>query len=389
MTTSSWTISRCRDRLTRLAGSRQDATSFRHETIAELKRVVGFDGWCWASIDPLTGVTTTGLADNPAMIGTVRQMFELQYSTGDVNDYRDLARCNGVGRLFAATEGDPARSRRWTRLLGPSGLGDELRAALAERGRCWGHLAFYRDSDSPAFTATHAGLFAPLLRRWAARQRREVQSRLSAAPVTGAVAGHAVLILDASGTLVAQSERAGRLLAALPDRLGSGGPPLVVTALAAWLTVHTQQAASAPVPVCDSSGRWQIVQAHRLDGTLTPGSIAITLTVAVPAQLASLTMAAAGLTAREQDIASLVLAGLTTAQVAAAAHVAPCTVQDHLRGVFSKLAVADRHQLTARLLYGPPDTADGATSSAHRLERLAESQGPRTERRARLDRIVM
>lgn len=358
VTTSSWTISRCRDRLTRLAGTRQDAASFRQETIAELKRVVGFDGWCWASTDPLTGVTISGLADNPAMVGTVRQMFELQYSAGDVNDYRDLARHHGLGRLFAATGGNPARSRRWAQLLGPCGIGDELRAALTERGRCWGHLALYRSSDSPAFAATHAGLFAPLLQGWAARQRREVQRQLDvapAAPVTGAAAGQAVLILDASGKLVAQSEAAGRLLAALPDRPHPSGPPLVVTALVAWLTIHTHRAASQPVLVCDTAGRWQIVQAHRLNGAVTPGSMAITLAAAVPAQLASLTMAAAGLTARERDIAALVLAGLNTKQVAAAAHIAPATVQDHLRGVFRKLSVTDRHQLTARLLNQPPD----------------------------------
>ncbi|MGH3304267.1 MAG: helix-turn-helix transcriptional regulator [Streptosporangiaceae bacterium] len=234
---------------------------------------------------------------------------------------------------------------------------------MTEAGRCWGHLVLYRDSDSPAFTATHAGVLAPMLREWAARQRREVQGQLAgpAAPVPDAAAGQAVLLLDASGRLVAQSELAGRLLAALPHRLNGGDPPLVVTALAAGLTVHPQRAASEQVPVCDATGRWQIVQAHRLDGAVAPGTIAITLTVAVPAQLAPLTMAAAGLTARERDIAALVLAGLTTTQVAAAAHIAPSTVQDHLRGVFRKLAVTDRHQLTARLLNRPPDSAGNAT----------------------------
>lgn len=363
--TSSWAVSRCRDRLTRLASTRQDAASFRQETMAELKRVVGFDGWCWSSTDPLTGVTITGLADNPAMVGTIRQLFELEYSADDVNEYRDLALHNRVGRLFAATGGNPAHSRRWAQLLGPSGVGDELRASLTDRGRCWGHLALYRSSDSPAFTATHAGVLAPMLRGWAARQRCEVQRQLAdapAAPVTDAEAGQAVLLLDVSGKLVAQSELAGRLLTALPGRPYPGGIPLVVTVLAAWLTVYPHRAGSEPVPVCDTTGRWQIAQAHRLNGTVAPGSIAITLTVAAPAQLASLTMAAAGLTTRERDIAALVLAGLTTTQIAAAAHIAPCTVQDHLRGVFRKLAVTDRHQLTARLLYRPPDSADEATS---------------------------
>lgn len=365
--TSSWTLSRCRDRLTRLAGTGQDTASFRHETIGELKRVVGFDGWCWSSTDPLTGVTVTGLADNPAMTGTIRQLFELECTAADVNAYRDLARRrSGPRRLFAATGGDPGRSRRWTQLLGPCGVGDELRAALTERGRRWGHLVLYRGSDSPAFTATHAGVLAPMLRLWAARQRREVQGQLTArrppAQDREESGGQAVLLLEASGRLVAQSEPAGPLLAALPGQLSGADPPLMVTALAAWLSVQTRRAASEQVPVCDTTGRWQVVQAHRLDGTIAAGTIAITLTVATAGQLAPLAMAAAGLTAREQHIATLILAGLTTPQVAAAAHIAPSTVQDHLRAVFRKLAVPDRHQLTARLLNRPPDAAGQVTS---------------------------
>ncbi len=203
LVTSSWTISRCRDRLTRLAGTHQDAASFRQETIAELRRVVGFDGWCWSSTDPLTGMTITCLADNPALTGKVRQLFELEYDAGDVNAYQDLARHCSPARLFAATGGNPGHSRRWAQLLGPSGVGDELRAPLTERGWRWGHLVLYRASDSPGFTATQLGVLAPMLRQWAARQRREVQGQLAAGPPTpvpDAAADQAVLLLDSGST---------------------------------------------------------------------------------------------------------------------------------------------------------------------------------------------
>lgn len=354
--TSNLAITRCRDRLTRLAGTRLDSASFRRETIGELKHVIGFDGWCWSSTDPLTGVPTTGLADNPSMKGAQRQLFELEYSPGDINDYRGLARVKGLGRLFAATGGNPERCRRWSELLGPSGVGDELRATFAERGKCWGHLVLYRASDGRPFTAADAAVLGPLLRDWAARHRHEVQAALASSPpasIPDAEAGQAVVLLDASHKPVAHSEQAARLLATLPHRPERDDPPLVVTALAAWLTACGQRAASPPVPVFDTTGRWQIVQAHRLDGAVAPDTIALTLAVATPAQLAPLAMAAAGLTPREQEITALVLAGLPTTEIAAAAHIAPCTVQDHLRGVFRKLAVADRHQLTARLLHRP------------------------------------
>lgn len=355
---SSFAVTGCRDRLARLAATGADGTAFRGQAIGELKRVIGFDGWCWAVIDPLTGVTTAGLADNPSMNGTVRQLLELEYGGSDVNGYRDLAGHRRVGRLIAATRGNPARCRRWVRLLGPRGVGDELRVTFAERGLSWGHLALYRGSDSRPFTAADGRVFAPLLRSWAARHRHEVQAALGSSPsVTTAEpdAGQAVLLLTATGRLLAESELAGRLLGALPHRTGPGQPPLVVTAVAAWLTARPHRGASPAVPICDTTGRWQIVQAHRLDGAVAPGTIAITLAAATPAQLAPLAMTAAGLTPREREIAALTLTGLPTAQIAAAAHLSPYTVQDHLRAVFRKLAVTGRHQLTAQLLNQPPD----------------------------------
>lgn len=230
-----------------LAGTRADSTAFRGEAIGELTRVIGFDGWCWASVDPLTGVTTAGLADNPSMNGTIRQLFELEYGGCDVNGYPDLARHRQVGRLIAATRGEPARCRRWAALLGPRGVGDELRVTFADRGRSWGHLALDRGSDSRPFTAADARIFAPLLRSWAARHRHEVQAALSTPPsatTTGPEAGQAIVLLTAAGGLLAQSQLAGQLLGALPHRPGPGQPPQVVTALAAWLTARTHDGAS-------------------------------------------------------------------------------------------------------------------------------------------------
>lgn len=350
--TSVLASARGRDRLSRLASTRADRAAFRGEAISELKRVIGFDGWCWASTDPLTGLTTAALADNPSMNGTIRQLFELEYGPADVNGYRELARRRQVGRLLAATQGNLAGCRRWVTLLGPRGVGDELRVTFADRGQCWGHLALYRGSDGRAFTAADGRVLAPLLRSWAARHRQEAQAALGSgpsAPTSGPEAGQAVLLLTATGALVAQSELAGRLLDALPHRTGPGRPPLVVTALAAWLSARPDQGTSPAVPVCDAAGRWQRVQAHRLDGAVAPGTVAITLAAATPAQLAPLAMVAAGLTARERQIAALALTGLPNTQIAAEASISPYTVQDHLRSVFRKLAVTGRHQLAARL----------------------------------------
>ncbi|HWE54618.1 MAG TPA: helix-turn-helix transcriptional regulator [Acidimicrobiales bacterium] len=59
---------------------------------------------------------------------------------------------------------------------------------------------------------------------------------------------------------------------------------------------------------------------------------------------------ALGLTAREADVARLVLTGATNGQIAERLGVAPATVKKHLDNIYAKLGVGGRRQLTAIVL---------------------------------------
>lgn len=63
-------------------------------------------------------------------------------------------------------------------------------------------------------------------------------------------------------------------------------------------------------------------------------------------------LAAYGLTARELDIARLVLRGEPTTAIAGSLHISSHTVQDHLKSVFDKIGVHSRRDLVGRLLAG-------------------------------------
>ncbi|WP_320669781.1 helix-turn-helix transcriptional regulator [Patulibacter defluvii] len=67
-------------------------------------------------------------------------------------------------------------------------------------------------------------------------------------------------------------------------------------------------------------------------------------------------LAAAGLTAREAEVAALVAGDLTDAEIGRALHVSPHTVRQHLKSVYRKLEVRSRVGLTRRWLGadGPP-----------------------------------
>ena len=112
-------LSRCRERLERLSRSTLDGDSIKRETIVELKRVIGFDRWCWIGADPDALVALSGIAEHDYGPGVARAL-ELEYSGSDFAAMDVVARrATPSGSLSAETAGDLARSPRWDEILRP------------------------------------------------------------------------------------------------------------------------------------------------------------------------------------------------------------------------------------------------------------------------------
>ena len=77
--------------------------------------------------------------------------------------------------------------------------------------------------------------------------------------------------------------------------------------------------------------------------------IAVTIEPATGDHLLGLLLAAYGLTAREREICREVIAGHSTADIAARLFISANTVQDHLKSIFAKVGVRSRGELVARL----------------------------------------
>ena len=72
------------------------------------------------------------------------------------------------------------------------------------------------------------------------------------------------------------------------------------------------------------------------------------LRAAAPAETLEMLCSAYGLTARERQIVSALIAGLDTRAVTERLVISPHTVQDHLKSIFAKVGVRSRREVIAR-----------------------------------------
>ncbi|MFF1614024.1 LuxR C-terminal-related transcriptional regulator [Amycolatopsis sp. NPDC058278] len=115
--------------------------------------------------------------------------------------------------------------------------------------------------------------------------------------------------------------------------------------------VVTRAARRRRARVRDAHGGWIVLHAGRLvAGAEDDGETVVTVDRASGAELLGVLLAAYGLTARERDVCREVLAGLSTADIAARLAISTHTVQDHLKSVFGKVGVRSRGELTAKLM---------------------------------------
>jgi DNA-binding NarL/FixJ family response regulator len=97
------------------------------------------------------------------------------------------------------------------------------------------------------------------------------------------------------------------------------------------------------------AGRWAMLHASRLpaEGTQT---IAVIIEEPSPAELAPVLMMAYGLTSQEQTVTGLACRGPSTREIGQRVHIAPNTVQDHLKSIFDKTGVRSRRELVSAIL---------------------------------------
>ncbi|WP_232667000.1 LuxR C-terminal-related transcriptional regulator [Pseudonocardia sp. TRM90224] len=339
--------------IVRACHSGLDPDRLRHTVLRSLRRVMTIDAAFFATADPETLLFTGGHAEDP--LGTATARF-LHNETGgaDVNTFTALAKAaTHVASLDGATRHDRPTSERYREIMRPLGLGDELRAALVAGSDCWGYLCLHREDVEHGFTRAEVDVVARIGPHVAHALRQA--ALLHPTPSGGDPPRPGVVLLDDRLDVVASTPEADAVLSLIDHHDSTSLPlPVAVYAVAAALmkVEEIDPAAVAALPsarVPSKVGSWITVSASRLQGD-GERRIAVVVEVAEPRSALGIRLAAHGLSAREQDVARLVLRGEPTRTISDTLHISTHTVQDHLKSVFDKVGVRSRRDLVAMML---------------------------------------
>jgi DNA-binding CsgD family transcriptional regulator len=327
-----------------------DFDTLRARLLESLRRAVPFDAAFMAAADPDTMLFTRAFADDELVASGPRFLDNEFSDVRDVNRFADLARAaEPVGSLDDATHGDRAASRRWLEIMGPLGMGDELRVALRVDGTAWGFLCLHR-MGATGFNAQETAVLRRVAPHAGEAIRRLVVASTESPP---AADGPEVVILVGDDAVMA----VGGAVDQFDASLVVGGPlpmPLAMVVRRLEAIEASDDGLDGPpaaLRMTTKSGWLVAVHAARLRDASGEGPIVLTIAPAAPTERSSLLLAAHGLTPAQRRVAALVLQGRTTRQIVVDLRISAHTVQDHLKVVFDKVGVRSRRELVGALLH--------------------------------------
>ena len=343
-------LDRAGERIRRLCDDYDDARALRLRLVEEIRRAVPFDAYAWLLTDPETEVGCAPLADVPWLAAVPRQI-RLKYLT-PVNRWTSL---RGPVALLRREDDRRARSLVWREMLGDHGVNDAASMVFRDRFGCWAFLELWRIGSGDRFNHDEADLLARV-----APPITTALRRCQGLTFTGRdfarerVPGPAVLLLSPLLEVRAQTGDTQEYLRRLvpPDVDRPPVPAGAYNVAAQLLAVEADvDAHPAMARVHLSGGLWLTLRAARLGGA-TPTSdpdIAVTIETSSPVERAAVFVRAFGLTLREAELVTHLIAGADTHRIAEQMFLSEHTVQDHLKSIFTKTGTRTRRTLVARV----------------------------------------
>ena len=307
----------------------------------------------WILVDPDT-LLMNGVYAEHVPRDLHLQLIACELTEDDVTKFVHLAR-HGVAAasLSAATNGELDRSTRWSRIYGPNGYGDEVRAVFVSGDAAWGHACLTRTAEDPWFSAGEVELVARICPHVGNGIRTSLM--LGGAADATVESGPGLIVLTDDGRVESMTPEAREWLGPVEDE--SLAATIVLHQVAQQVRALAEQGAEGPAAMARvraRTGEWFVVRGARLEsGNGAPGRSALVLERARRSDVAPLLMRRHKLTRREQEITQLMLAGLSTREIAGELFITPDTLRGHVKSVFAKLEVNSRPELAALLSHPP------------------------------------
>jgi DNA-binding CsgD family transcriptional regulator len=328
---------------------------FLSEAASTLETAVPFVAGCLSTLDPATAMVS-GTLKVEALAGyndADLTWARIEYGADDPTALRSMVREGRTSLgVHRETHGEVERSVWMAELMIPQfGFRDEARVVFTDHGGAWGSMSLFRGSDDDVFSGAELEFLASLAPLFTRGIRTGLIAQLGAGTPVAAI-GPAVIIVDAGDRIVSHSPDAEALYARMTTISGGTDPLIIVQALvtSARRTAGGQPARLSRLRVRTADGAWLVLQAAPLVGDeQRRGDVVVSIEEARPQEVLELVAGAFGLTAREREVVALVVRGDDTRRIAAALHLSPYTVQDHLKSIFAKAGVASRRELVAKI----------------------------------------
>ncbi len=332
---------RARREIVALAASGLGVSDLHTAAMGLIEDTVRTDLACWATIDPETLVISTMTSGDARIPPEYEQrLAESEYSIDEPHRFATLARRKeSTAKLSDLPELDRTRSARLNNVWRPLGIDQELRVMFLADGTCWGAAGMVRAGRD--FTDRETNFLTEVAPTIASATRLAVRSEAA-----GPMSGHpAIVVVGTGGELNAVTPAAREWQDRL-DQIAPGRFLVMMQVMAGG--ARTSSSGSFRARLRDAYGQWAVLEASPLIGG-DEDQVAVTIEPARGDHLMSLLMTAYGLTAREREICSEVIAGYSTADIGGRLFISSNTVQDHLKSIFSKVGVRSRGELVARL----------------------------------------
>jgi DNA-binding CsgD family transcriptional regulator len=324
-----------REAVRTLGRSALEPQEFFYEVSVRIRRAVPHDASGWMTLDPDT-MLSSGTLETEKSPELVRALWRNELLIPDVHKLAELAlRRSPLASLSQLDAATAAESRRIELIHRPAGIGDELRVMLRANGSTWGHFAIYRELGARDFNAYERAFVADIANELADGLRRSLSRRPGRdvdVIVPGVVALH-------DGRVTSATAEASRLMALMP---GDPASTLYAVAISAGHHGH------ARTRVRLHDGRWLLLQGGRMHGApKNSAQVTVALVPAGRADITSILLRLHGLSARERQVAELLMLGLRTDEIAARLHLSRHTLRDHIKAIFAKVGATSRSELMA------------------------------------------